>query len=240
MKRFYTLPPSGCDWPYLLVNPNNYRVLYRRRFEHAILDCGVEAFKFNPHLKDYPRSFLEMWKRMARRLTETFGDRLFVTVPDYPDDFNPGQFGDNVSKTLRNVEEFMAVDGVNWLVPIQGRYMDKFSFLESCQRLREIVGDYPRLAIGTVCKTNNLDFIAYCCRAARVFFPRSWIHAFGLTLTALPKVANAIDSFDSMAWTFPRGRGGHSCRNRVERARYFYAYLKKVEQFVGGTNTALH
>jgi hypothetical protein len=62
MLRFYTFPPSGVQYPYLLVNPRNYRVLFERRFKHAILDCGVELFKHNPSLKDYPRGFLERWK----------------------------------------------------------------------------------------------------------------------------------------------------------------------------------
>jgi len=253
--RFYTLPPPGVDWSYLLVNPNNYKILFRRKFEHAILDCGVEMFKHNPNLKDYPKSFLEGWKRKAKQLTEIFGDRLFVTIPDYPDDYHPGQFGDNVSKTLANIEEFISVDGVNWLPSIQSRYLDRLSFLESCQRVKEIIGDYPQVAIGTVCKTNNLSFIEYCCKVARKFFPKSHIHAFGLTLKALPRVKSTIsswdslvpecgrtkwrywliDRFDSLSYTFPRERGKSSCRNLSERQKYFCAYIERVRQIADVT-----
>jgi hypothetical protein len=225
--RFYTLPPSGVDWPYLLVNPNNYKVLFKRKFKHAILDCGVERFNKNPELKDYPKSFLENWKWKAKELTEIFGERLFVTIPDYTDDFNPGQFGDNVSKTLANIKEFVSVEGVNWLPVIQSRYLDRFSFMESCQMVREAVGDYPRVAVGTVCKTQKLSFIEYCCKAARKHFPKSWIHAFGLTLNSLPRVKGYINSWDSLAWTFPR-KPGASCKNAKERVQFFTDYLKRL------------
>jgi hypothetical protein len=252
MLRFYTLPPARVNYPYLLVNPNNYKVLYKTKFKHAILDCGVEVFKHNPTLSDYPKSFLNRWKWLAKQLTEIFGERLWVTIPDYPDDYNPGQFGDNVAKTLRNIEEFIAVDGVNWLPSIQSRYMDKFSFLESCQKLKEIIDNYPRVAIGTVCKTNRLDFITYCCYAARKHFPNSWIHAFGLTLKALTTLVKAlsswdslvpecgrtkwrnrlIDSFDSLAYTFPRESHKPSCKNLDDRRKYFYAYLTRIQQIL--------
>jgi len=249
---FYTFPPSDVNWPYLLVNPNNYKILFRRKFEHAILDCGVEIFKHNPNLKDYPKGFLEKWKWKAKQLTEIFGEKLFVTIPDYPDDYHPGQFGDNVSKTLANIEEFISIDGVNWLPSIQSRYLDRLSFLESCQRVKEIIGDFPQVAIGTVCKTNNLSFIEYCCRAARKFFPKSHIHAFGLTLKALPRVKSTIsswdslvpecgrtkwrnwliNSFDSLSYTFPRERGKGSCRSLNERQKFFYAYIERIKQIV--------
>lgn len=76
------------------MNPNNYKVLFKVKFEHAILDCGVEIFNYNPKLKDYPWWFLERWKHMAKQLTEILGNKIWITIPDYPDDYNPGQFGD--------------------------------------------------------------------------------------------------------------------------------------------------
>jgi hypothetical protein len=117
-----------------------------------------------------------------------------------------------------------------WLPVIQGRYLNKFSFLESAKQLHDLIGDYPQVAIGTVCKCQNLDFIEYCCKVARRFFPKSWIHAFGLTLTALPRVKHLINSFDSMAWTFPNVKGGHSCKNLKERRLYFHRYLGRLKE----------
>lgn len=235
MMRFYTLPPSSSiSYPYLLVNPRTYKMLFKLEFEHAILDCGVSIFKHDPSLTEYPPGFLSYWKRLAKYLTSIFKDRIWITIPDYPDDYNPGQFGDNVSKTLRNVEEFIKIDGVNWLVVVQNRYLDKRSFLQSCKMTKELVGDYPRIAIGTVCKTNNIDFIEYCCRTARKFFPNSHIHAFGLTLRALPRVCRYLSSSDSVSYTFPRS-SGHSCKNMSERIAYFHAYIKRVNEILNNS-----
>jgi len=66
MVRFYTLPPDGIQWNYLLVNSNNYKILFKLKWRHAILDCGVERFLRNPNLKDYPKTFLEYWKYKER------------------------------------------------------------------------------------------------------------------------------------------------------------------------------
>jgi hypothetical protein len=228
---FYTLPPKDIEWDYLLVNPKNYKELFERIFKHAILDSGVMIFHENPNLKDYPKNFINFWKHEAKRLTKIFGDRLWITIPDYPDDYHPGQFGDNVSKTIENIKEFIKIDGVNWIPVIQSNYLNIFSFIKSCEKIKEIIGDYPRIAIGTVCKTNSLKFIEYCCRIARGFFPKSHIHAFGLTLRALPKVKNFINSFDSLAYSFPRTRG-HLCKNKKERIEYFYKYIKRVKDIL--------
>ncbi|MEM2365695.1 MAG: hypothetical protein QXL06_02000 [Nitrososphaerota archaeon] len=122
---------------------------------------------------------------------------------------------------------------IMWLPVIQSRYLDPFSFMQSAEALHELIGDYPRVAIGTVCKCKNLGFIEFCCKYARKVFPHSWIHAFGMTLTALPRVMQYINSFDSMAWTFPRTPGKSSCKNEQERKEYFYAYLKRVNEVAG-------
>jgi len=227
--RFYTLPDE--NYPYLLVNRKNYRILFKRKFEHVIIDSGVMDF-VHKNVKEYPKGFLKTWKRKASQLTMIWRDRLWCVIPDYPDDYNPGQFGDNVSKTLRNIEDFISFDSVNWLPVIQSRYLNRLSFLESCQRTKEIIGDYPRVAIGTVCKCNQISFVEYCAKVTRKFFPNSWIHAFGLTLRALPKVIGLIDSFDSMAWTFPRTKGGHSCKNSKERREYFHVYLSRLKEIL--------
>jgi hypothetical protein len=229
--KFYTLPPKNIEWDYLLVNPKNYNELFKRKFKHAILDSGVMIFHQNPNLKDYPKNFINFWKHEAKRLSKIFDNKLWITIPDYPDDYYPGQFGDNVSKTIENIKEFIKIDEVNWVPVIQGRYLNILSFIGSCERIKEIIGDYPRIAIGTVCKTNRIKFIEYCCRIARGFFPKSHIHAFGLTLRALPKVKNYINSFDSLAYTFPRKKG-HSCKNKEEKIKYFHEYIKRIEEII--------
>lgn len=232
MRRFYTLPPEEIYYPWLLVNRKNYRVLFKRAFEHAIIDSGIMDFA-KKEVTDYPQSFLNTWSWKAEQLQLIWKDKIWFVIPDYCDDYNPGQFGDNVSKTLENISLYLnEKPNINWLPVIQSRYLNKFSFLESAKNLHGLIGDYPRVAVGTVCKCRKLDFIIYCLKVARKTFKKSWIHVFGLTLHALPKVARLIDSFDSMAWTFPRESGGHSCKNKRERLQYFHAYMEKVKPFL--------
>jgi hypothetical protein len=230
MKRFYTNPKRLIKYPYVMVHMRQRKELFKISFEHAIVDSGVMIF-VKENIKEYPSLFMKRYDFWAKQLTEIYGERVWVTIPDYPDDYNPGQFGDNVEKTLENVKRFMAVKDVNWLPVLQSRYLNCFSFLESCERTKELIGNYPRIAIGTVCKCNKLSFVEYCCKVARKYFPDSWIHAFGLTLRALPKVKDVLDSFDSMAWTFPRQRG-HSAKNMKEMRQYLDAYLEKVNQYL--------
>ena len=140
---------------------------------------------------------------------------------------------------MRNIERFIKIEGVNWLPSIQSRYLNRFSFFESCKRMKQLIGDYPRVAIGTVCKTNNIKFIEYCAKVARKFFPKSKIHAFGLTITALPKIHRVIDSWDSLAYSFIRGRRVDNkgrkkarCLNNKERVEFFYAYIDRINEIL--------
>lgn len=229
MLRFYTLPPRCIKYPYLFVNMRNSKELYKREFEHAICDCGVYYFHMNPELDEYPRGYLSQYGAKARVLSRRFKDKLLIAIPDYPDDYHPGQFGDNVSRTFKNIRRFVRIEGVNWLPSVQARYLDVKSFVRACKRLRNIA-DFRCIAIGTVCKTKNLSFIERCCGIARSFFPNAWIHAFGLTLNAITRVSHLIDSFDSMAWTFPRNAGGWSAKNTQERIEYFNRYVKLAKK----------
>jgi hypothetical protein len=233
---FFTLPPSrSIEYPYLFVTFFKRKELLKRRFKQAIMDSNVGLFFYHRALEDYPSGFLDLYTAYAKKFTELFGDKLFATIPDLPADyFKDGKqtpsAKDNVERTLANIRRFIKIEGVNWLPVIQSRYLDTFSFIESCVRVKEIIGDYPRVAIGTVCKSRDLKWIIYCCRYARSFFPKQWIHAFGLTLNALPHVKQYIDSWDSMAWTFPRTPWLSSCKNKLQAEEYFKAYIRKVEE----------
>jgi len=200
------------------------------KFKHSIIDSGVMIF-VQKNVKDYPKSFMKSYDFHARQFTAIYDKRVWVAIPDYPDDYNPGQFGDNIEKTLKNIEHFITIDNVNWLPVIPSRYKNRFSYLYSCEKTKELIGDYPQVAIGTVCKCNEISFIEYCAKVTRKTFPKTWIHAFGLTLRAIPKVKDCIDSFDSMAWTFPR-TSGHSAKNNRELQQYFKAYLKRLNEIL--------
>jgi len=183
------------------VPPSHRNELFSRKYDHAILDCGVTRFEKET---DYPHWFNQNWVSLAHWTCERTRGKTWIVIPDYPDDVGRvGILGDNVKRTLENVKWFSRVDSVPWLVPLQSRYKNHDSFIESCAGTREIVGAYPRIAIGSVCKMRSVPFIVECCKTAREYFPKSWIHAFGLTLSALPKVWNVIDSFDSLAYNYP-------------------------------------
>lgn len=235
--RFYTLPPSRDIYhPWLFVTFMNRKELLLRNFEHSIMDCNVGLFFHHKQLYEYPSGFLDEYKKEAKILGELFGDKIMVSIPDYPADYvvdgkqTPSAY-DNVARTLRNIRKFIKYDGVNWLPVIQSNLNDPLSFINSCILMKDIIGgDYPRIAIGTVCKSRNREWIKHCCWCARAYFPKSWIHAFGLTLDALPFVKDHIDSWDSMAWTFPRGRGLSSAKNIQQAREYFVKYMEKVRE----------
>jgi len=227
--RFYTLPPSrDIRHPWLFVTFGKRDELKVRDYEHAIMDSNVGLFFHHRGLPEYPHGFFWLYEHYAKWLSKRFN--LWVVTPDYPDDYNPGSLGDNVSRTLANIEKFMEVKGVEWLPVIQSRFMDTFSFIDSCWRVKELIGDHPRVAIGTVCKSRSLRWIVYCCKYARRVFPNAWIHAFGLTLGALPRVKKFIDSWDSMAWTFPRTPWLSPYKTKMEAREYFEAYLRRARE----------
>jgi len=224
VKRFYTYPEPFHRWPYLLVPFHLWRTLLRRDFEHAIVDSGVEIFAHGA--KDYPKGFYERYIARAKQLSKLLEGKVWFVIPDYPDDYLNNPIEDNVEKTLRNIEMFYKIDGVEWVFPLQADYLNLESFRYSCREVRKY--NPERVAIGTVCKTRNIEFIEKCCKLARQFFPSSWIHAFGPTLRALPRIINYIDSWDSCAFFTSHEKGQRMCRNKAERKRYFEEYIKRV------------
>lgn len=234
VKRFHSLPPSGVAWPYLLVNPLNYRELYRREFDLAILDSGVEWFRTNPAARDYPEKFLENWKEKAKLLARQFDGRLWVTIPDYPDDYHPGQ--GSIEKTVKNIEDFLTVDGVNWLPSIQAKFIIekgrlrllKLHLYQAIQQSEKVLGSHPRIAVGSVCKSRHLDDIMFALSAVRHSFQSQQVHAFGLTATGIQKTSPLIDSWDSSAYTFPRGKGRGQATTREQKVSYWFDYLRVI------------
>lgn len=206
------------------------RCLYRYdHWKHAIIDCGIEIF-LSGQVDEYPVGYHKDHIEAAKKLTEDFGlEKIWVTIPDFPDDYNPGHLGDNVGRTLRNIEIYHNIKGINWIYPLQAQYLKLNSFRRSCEAVREY--EPERVAIGTVCKTRNTEFIIRCTKMARRYFPDSWIHAFGPTLRALPKMVNYLDSFDTTAYYY-NPETGEQCKNREERGRFFGIYKDRVDTII--------
>lgn len=196
--------------------------------ERILLDSGVELFFLKRKLRDYPPGYLERYADKARLLSRVFKN-AWVTIPDYPDDYYPGFIPDNVERTLENIRRFIHVPGIEWLPVIQSRYHDRFSFLSSLVQVKGIIGDYGRVAIGTVCKSRDTRWIAYTVQATRAHFPSAMIHAFGATLSALPMFHGYVFSADSVSWRWALGwehNGGVNLKKRGWLARKDEIYAR--------------
>lgn len=202
------------------------RRLKNYSWKHAILDSGVEIFLKGA--KEYPNGFFDKYAFTCQQYTEIFGDRLWCVIPDYPDDYRNNPIEHNVRKTLRNIKRFHKVKGVNWVYPLQSDYLNLQNFHDSCHQVMKYCPE--RIAIGTVCKTRNLQFIEKACRMAHQHFPVSHIHAFGPTLSALPRILPFIDSWDSCAYFY--NENATLCKTAEERKLAFERYVEKINKIL--------
>jgi len=238
------LPPDRVPYPFILMNANrpSEGLRYIRRHHSVvrsvIIDSGVEIFR-NPLVKDYPGGHLSRLVKLYHRVKQLVGE-VYVTCPDYPDDYHPRSLwlsGEitNIERTLLNIEECLCNwPSVNWLIPVQGHYRDPDSVVRAVRLLDSwgVVDRYGYFAVANLCVEKRRDVMVKTARTVRMLLPDKKIHVFGLDMPTALKLRGVIDSFDSMAWTFPRGRGGHSCKNTRERIEYFKAYLEKLNKGV--------
>jgi len=238
MIRFYTLPPESVPYPYIIVNLNDlsltdskglsYILTNRKYVRSVIIDPGIEVFR-NSSVKDYPEGVLGRIYKAVRYYCKIKsilrGAEVFVTVPDYPDDYSPRALWlsdqiTNIERTLENV--LFAVDrfsDVNWLIPVQGWNKQPISILRSLNYYREygILKKYSFFAVANLCVEGSIDIIIRTLKIARANLYNKRIHAFGINLRSVGRVYNtfvwkdpfsldmkrALDSFDSKAWTKP-------------------------------------
>jgi len=247
MIRFYTLPPSDVDWPYILINANNpalgYIRKHRKAIKSVIVDSGIEIFR-NPEVKDYPKGHIykivKLHNYLRRILPNT---EIYATIPDYPDDYNPrnlwlSDYETNIERTVQNVIKCtLEFDYVNWLIPIQGWNKQPKS-VQECVKLYEtydwILKRYHYFAVGNLCVEPDAKIIYETVKIARELLPDKKLHVFGLKLRALELVKGFIDSFDSTAWTRPVNSklGNWSCKNSEERKRFFYAWINRLNEIL--------
>ena len=246
MIRFYTLPPSDVDWQYILINANNPALGYIRKHKEAIksviVDSGIEIFR-NPKVKDYPRGHIfrivKLHNCLRRILPNT---EIYATIPDYPDDYHPGNLWlsletTNIERTVQNVVKYTEkFDYVNWLIPVQGWNRSPGSIRRCVKRYREygILSEFNYFAIGNLCVEPDAKIIYETVKIARDLLPDKKIHVFGLKLRALRLVKGFIDSFDSTAWTRPVNAklGNWSCKNSEERKCFFKAWISRLNEIL--------
>ena len=69
---------------------------------------------------------------------------VYVTIPDYPDDYHPGNLWEheirtNIERTLENIADTLNdYPDVNWLIPIQGHNEEPESILYTMDCLKEL------------------------------------------------------------------------------------------------------
>jgi hypothetical protein len=236
--RFFTLPPIGVYWPYVLINANKpekgLRYLKRwGRVEAVIVDSGVSIFR-DPSVKDYPPSHLERIAALYR-MASLWAGEVYAVAPDYPDDYHPRSLWvggrTNIERTVDSV--IAAVDehpGIRWLIPLQGHYGDPWSVTRCADLYREtgIADRFDYFGVASLCTSRSVREVAYAVRVAASVLPGKRLHAFGITLKALNAVGSLLHSFDSLAYTFPRAPGAGTSRTEAERERLFLEFVSKL------------
>jgi len=217
------------DHPYKIATMPELGRALATRFEHLLVDSGVNRFFRRMKLKEYPKGYLEWYAERAAWLYRTFGDRVWVVLPDYPSDYAENPIPDNLEKTLRNVERLIDVKAA-WVVVVQARYLDREDYLRALRLYSDMLPDYPRVAIGTLCTRAPRWYASFVARATRRFFPKSWIHVFGPSLRILPDISPYVDSIDSVAYyVIPRWlRGAKSRFTEDEVAKSWIARALEV------------
>jgi len=206
--KLFTLPPRSINYPYILVHTDNYRELYTRKFDLAIIDIQVHRFRNYP---DYPSDFIKRYINLTLKLANLFKDKLIVVVPDLPYDpdyFIGSRHESNIKKTLRyailfkNIQHMYTKHGTKLMYVLQHRQSIK-SLIYCAELLRDIVRDEPEyLGVGSLCVVKSPKYVAQYIAKARKLFPKSWIHGFGIHLSTLKYISQVceIQSFDSQSW----------------------------------------
>jgi hypothetical protein len=222
----------------------------------VILDAGVDKYWRKPCSElpvDYDNSYWNVfWTSVDRikSLAKEFGFFYEVTVPDYVDDYSSA-WGKkhclwidnytNIDRTLDNVFYILSQDkSVPWLLPAQGYEDVPQSILKAIEVYMESrLHKKYRIGLANLCTSKKASLIVKTIQLARELCNDCRYHVFGPSLTAIKKSIALShlqpgDSWDSTAWTYPRG-SGWSAKTADERIQYFLFYLRHiVDGFVGG------
>jgi len=242
--KMFTTPPR--PYPYVLINVMHPKFSPLRYAKEVIIDSGVEIFR-NPQIKDYPRDHInKVLKVYAKAKQIVHNNKVWVTVPDYPDDYHPRSLWlseeyTNIERTVENVLKYTEqYKSIPWLIPIQGWNRSPKSVLRTINLFKEhgIIDRFNYFAVANLCVESDVEIMYQTLRLVREALPDKKLHVFGLRLNALKKVYYLIDSFDSTAWTRPVNRGlnaNYSCKTKEERIRFFERWLEKYNNIARNT-----
>ena len=226
--KFFTTPPK--PYPYIIVNVRYPDLRYLRYAKEVIIDSGVKLF--DKGLKEYPKDHEE-------RIAKTFIDvrrvaneaKVYVVVPDYPDDEHMSLWiGDrtNIERTVENVLRY--VERYPWIpwMPVIQYHSDSFSSVLKCISLYQDCGILDKFDYFGIPFYKSIG--ARAIRLVRNVLKHKRLHAFGVGLKDIKRVAKYIDSFDSTGYT-RRPCGDHfMCKNRNEMRRFFDEWIEKLKK----------
>ncbi len=217
--RFYTYS-KVIDYPWVMRN------IYQKplpTFNHEIVDCSINDLLKPPY--QHPEKKLKTWKQL-----KTIGWKVVPDCPDIDKEFKVKSGVDNVEYSKQLLLDLYDFKNPHHLPVIQGYYQDPNSFAEYGQWFLKNFGMPDKIGIGTICKASNKQAIAETFSLARKMFPDAWIHAFGLRMYHFEVVYPYMNSWDSMSWTFPRGPGKPSAKNKLMRTKYFADYIVRIDE----------
>jgi hypothetical protein len=261
VPRFYTLPPAEVPYPFVLVNAHRpepglaYLERHRGIVESVIIDSGVEVFR-DPRVKDYPGGYAGWVERLVglydRVRALVRGGEVYVTAPDYPDDYHPrGLWVGGKTNVERTIESILYAirehPGVPWLIPVQGHYEDPKSIVGSLEKYEEagILGWAASrtryIAIANLCVSRRCATIRETLRLASTWLAMHGYqagkrslrcHVFGPAANCVRQARLYLDSWDSTAWTRPRAPGGWSAKTSSERVYLFLSFIHKYADLI--------
>lgn len=241
--NFYSLPPLSIPYPYIILNVNNPKYGYVRRhkdtIQSIIIDSGIEIFR-DSNVREYPFDILNKIIRTYFKVKRIVDCEVFVTVPDYCDDYHPQNLWiskdyTNIERTLDNCIKYTEkYPTINWLIPIQGWNKDPNSLKRSISLLEDsgFTKDFNFFAIGNLCVELNIELIHKTAKYARTLLPDKRLHIFGAKLPSAPYIRPYVDSFDSIAWTRPvtHELGNWSCKTTEERIKFWNAWVDRLHE----------
>jgi hypothetical protein len=218
-KRFYTYPPSGCEYDFVLRNIKQKEVPCK----HEIIDIGIYDLLKPPF--QHSEEKLGEWEKLD--------PKGWKVVPDCPDLL--GEFGQHVNYSNTEyswelLERYYDPNNPQHLPVIQSEFQNINSLNEYIVKFKDEYGVPNKIAIGSVCKIKNHKIGNKIVRILKNEFPDTWIHVFGMHFTQFKMTYNLIDSFDSTSWTFPRAKGRGSSKNLGEKRRFFQNYLDRINE----------
>lgn len=217
--RFYTYPPNGVEWDWVLRNIKQNPL----PCNHEIIDIGIYDLLKPPY--QHSQDKLDKWSSI-----ECDGWKVVPDCPDIQGEFKQEVDYDNVEYSWELLTQYFNPEDEHHLPVIQSHYQNLNSFQQYIKQFKELYGEHDKIAIGSICKADDNRIAVKMLKIARREFPDSWIHAFGLRFKQFFKARHLIDSYDSMAWTFPRGSGRGSCKNQAERIQFFQDYINRLEE----------